>query len=285
MAKPSSSASFSSYVNYTMGLGILTAEEEKELAVAIFDRNDKEAVQKLVTSHLGFVNAIARKFVGYNLPLEDLVQEGAIGLIRAAEKFNPNMNVRFASYAAHWIKASIFDYAVKNHSVVRVATSKAQRKLFFKLRSQQKDGAWFSAGEVANISEELDVKECEVREMELRLSGQPVSFDSTAANDDDNFAPSLQETLAEENDSIQQYEEYEYAVYQETVLRSALATLNDRERIVIQQRWLSDSEDKLMLRDIADMFGVSVERARQIEADAIKKLRKKVLLLDNTLTR
>jgi RNA polymerase sigma-32 factor len=251
---------------------MLSAEDEHDLAVRLRDHQDLEAARSLVMSHLRFVVRIARGYNGYGLPQHDLIQEGTVGLMKAVRRFDPEMGVRLVSFAVHWIKAEIHEYILRNWRIVKVATTKAQRKLFFNLRSAKKRLGWFSQQEVNEVAEDLGVKPETVLEMESRLANYDVAFDGVDNADDDvpNAAPAAYlpdlrhepSTLLERADS---------AAAQRDELYSALETLDARSRDILQRRWLNDGKETL--HELADEYGVSAERIRQIEAAALKKLR------------
>ncbi len=260
------------YINSVHSIGILTSEEEKKLAEDLYYRNDLDAARKLVLAHLRFVIYIAKTYSGYGLPEADLIQEGNVGLMKAIRKFNPEMGVRLVSFAVHWVKAEIHEYVLKNWKIVKIATTKAQRKLFFNLRSKKKGLGWLTEEEVKAMAEDLGVKPSEVREMEKRLSGIDMPFDLLSDSDDDeaSFAPSqyLEDSDADpsmifekdnlsENNSLQLYE--------------AINQLDDRSRDILQDRWLAD--EKLTLHELAEKYHISAERVRQIEKNAMKKIK------------
>ncbi len=261
------------YVSAAFQLPMLSAEEEHDYAVRLRDRNDLVAARALVMSHLRFVVRIARGYSGYGLPQSDLIQEGTVGLMKAVRRFNPDMGVRLVSFAVHWIKAEIHEYILRNWRIVKVATTKAQRKLFFNLRSAKKRLGWFSQQEVREVAEDLGVKPETVLEMESRLANYDLSFDGTDADDEDSvsiapaaYLPDLRHepsTVLERADS---------AAFERDGLYEALESLDQRSRDILQRRWLN--EGKETLHELADEYGVSAERIRQIEAAAMKKLRK-----------
>ena len=260
------------YVSAAFQLPMLSAEEEHDLAVRLRDRQDLAAAQALVMSHLRFVVRIARGYNGYGLPQSDLVQEGTVGLMKAVRRFDPDMGVRLVSFAVHWIKAEIHEYILRNWRIVKVATTKAQRKLFFNLRSAKKRLGWFSQQEVEQVAEDLGVKPETVLEMESRLSNYDTAFDGSASDDDDGpalapaaYLPDLRDepaTMIEQADTEQ---------HERDGLYNALAALDERSRDIVARRWLS--ENKETLHELAAEYGVSAERIRQIEAAAMKKLR------------
>ncbi len=262
--------SIDSYISAAYQLPMLTAQEEHDLAVRLRDHNDLEAARALVLSHLRFVVRIARNYSGYGLPFPDLVQEGTVGLMKAVKRFDPDMNVRLVSFAVHWIKAEIHEFILRNWRIVKVATTKAQRKLFFNLRSSKKRLGWFSQKEVEEVAEDLGVKPETVLEMEARMANYDVAFENDNGDDDAPLAPAsyLADTRMEPS---HQLEEEDSETYEKTRLRGALRTLDERSRAILEARWLSDK--KATLHELADRFGVSAERIRQIEKNAMKKLR------------
>ncbi len=266
----SHSGSIESYVQQVSRIKMLTAEEENSLAVRLFENEDVEAARKLVMSHLRFVVHIAKSYAGYGLPQADLIQEGNIGLMKAVKRFDPNVGVRLVSFAVHWIKAEIHEFVLKNWRIVKVATTKAQRKLFFNLRKSKKRLGWFTHAEVQKVAEELNVSTKEVLQMESRMASQDTAFD--LGNDDDEsttFSPAqyLEDKSADIESSVIMSELDENASKR---LYSAIRLLDARSQHIIETRWLSD--DKLTLQDLADEYQVSAERVRQIEKNAMKKL-------------
>ena len=263
------------YINSVHSIGILTPEEEKKLAEDLYYRKDLDAARKLVLAHLRFVIYIAKSYSGYGLSEADLIQEGNIGLMKAIRKFNPEMGVRLVSFAVHGVKAEIHEYVLKNWKIVKIATTKAQRKLFFNLRGKKKGLDWFTEEEIEQVAKDLGVKPSEVREMEKRLSGSDMSFDPLSDSDDDEatYAPSqyLQDEDANpadifENDSLS--EENTSQLYE------AINQLDDRSRDILQDRWLAD--EKLTLHDLAEKYEISAERVRQIEKNAMKKVKQSI---------
>jgi len=266
--------SVESYIQAINGIAMLSAEEERALAVRLTQRNDLEAARQLILAHLRFVVHIARGYLGYGLPLGDLVQEGNIGLMKAVKRFDPEHGVRLVSFAVHWIRAEIHEFILRNWRIVKVATTKAQRKLFFNLRSSKKRLGWFSKEEVAAVAKDLGVSADTVLEMESRLSGQDISFDpspQTDSNEDqDNTAPAayLQDAHADPAASLEQQEWEEQA---SSRLAEALESLDPRSRDIVRRRWLSDN--KPTLHELAAEYSVSAERIRQLEGNAMKKLK------------
>ncbi len=266
----SSNGSIESYVQAVSSIEMLSAEEEKSLAVKLFENEDLEAARQLVMSHLRFVVHIAKSYSGYGLPQADLIQEGNIGLMKAVKRFDPNVGVRLVSFAVHWIKAEIHEYVLKNWRIVKVATTKAQRKLFFNLRKAKKRLGWFTNEEVEKVAEELNVSKKEVLQMESRMANQDTAFD--LGNDDDeasSFSPAqyLEDKSTDVEASVINSDWDELASKR---LYSAIKTLDERSQHIIETRWLAD--DKLTLQDLADEYQVSAERVRQIEKNAMKKL-------------
>jgi RNA polymerase sigma-32 factor len=262
------------YTNLVHTIPVLTAEEENELATRLHQQGDLEAAQRLVLSHLRFVVRIAKGYNGYGLPIADLIQEGNIGLMKAVKRFDPDKGVRLVSFAVHWIRAEIHEYVIRNWRIVKIATTKAQRKLFFNLRSAKQRLGWLNQEEVEAVAEDLGVTPSNVLDMERRLAQPDASFDLPADTDDEdnNFSPVAYLT-APEADPSTQLEQADYADYQQTKLSSALATLDERSQDIIRQRWLQE-DDKATLHTLADQYQVSAERIRQIENNALKKLQK-----------
>jgi RNA polymerase sigma-32 factor len=262
------------YTNLVHTIPVLTAEEENELATRLHQQGDLEAAQRLVLSHLRFVVRIAKGYSGYGLPVADLIQEGNIGLMKAVKRFDPDKGVRLVSFAVHWIRAEIHEYVIRNWRIVKIATTKAQRKLFFNLRSAKQRLGWLNQEEVEAVAEDLGVTPSNVLDMERRLAQPDASFDLPADTDDEdnNFSPVAYLT-APEADPSTQLEQADYADYQQTKLSSALATLDERSQDIIRQRWLQE-DDKATLHTLADQYQVSAERIRQIENNALKKLQK-----------
>ena len=266
--------SLEAYVAQVSSIPMLGREEEMELARRFHEDQDLDAARDLVLSHLRFVVHIARGYMGYGLPVGDLIQEGNVGLMKAVKRFDPDMGVRLVSFAVHWIRAEIHEFVIRNWRLVRVATTKAQRKLFFNLRRMKKNLAWLSDAEANAVAGELGVEPGEVREMERRLSARDLSFDPApdAGDEESVVSPSLYLPSAEADPAmIVEQDQWDGAV--SGSLATALQGLDDRSRAVIKARWLAESEDKKTLQDLADEFGVSAERIRQIESAAIGKLR------------
>ena len=265
--------SLDAYVQAVHAIPVLSVEQERELALRFHDEQDLEAARQLVLHHLRFVVHVARGYMGYGLPLGDLVQEGNIGLMKAVKRFDPGVGVRLVSFAVHWIKAEMHEYILKNWRIVKVATTKAQRKLFFNLRKSKKRLGWMNRAEVEAIAKDLGVTPEEVLEMESRLAGKDVGFDLTAESEDEDSATVAPVTyLADvDADPAKAIEREDYEARSEAKLEHALTGLDDRSRHILQRRWLD--EEKATLQELADHYKVSAERIRQLENNAIKKLR------------
>ena len=261
------------YLNSIQNIAILSPEEERKLAEDLYYREDLEAARQLVMAHLRFVVHIARGYSGYGLPQADLIQEGNVGLMKAVRKFNPEVGVRLISFAVHWIKSEIHEYVLKNWKIVKVATTKAQRKLFFNLRNKKKDITWLSEDDVKMISNELDVKEDTVREMEQRMSSHDVSFDPYSADDSEegNIYSPADYLTNEDSDPMEIVEKEDFARDQINQLQSAISDLDERSQLILKERWLTD--DKPTLHELADKYEISAERIRQIEKKAMEKIR------------
>ena len=264
--------SLEGYIQAVNSIPMLTAEKERELAEQLQNHGDLEAARQLVMSHLRFVVHIARNYSGYGLPQADLVQEGNIGLMKAVKRFDPTVGVRLVSFAVHWIKAEIHEYVLRNWRMVKVATTKAQRKLFFNLRKNKKRLGWFNQDEVRTVADELGVSPEDVTEMEARMSGQDHSFDGYDDDESEsNFAPAhyLED---KSSDLAAVYENSNWDNHAEHRLTYALQGLDERSQQIIRARWL-DEDNKLTLQELADRYGVSAERVRQLEKNALKKLK------------
>ncbi len=268
---PSAVGSLDQYIQRVNRIPLLTEKEESDLARSLRDEGDVEAARKLVLSHLRVVVAIARGYLGYGLPHSDLIQEGNVGLMKAVKRFDPDRGVRLVSFAIHWIKAEIHEYIVKNWRLVKIATTKAQRKLFVNLRSMKPSSSTLQGDEVLAVAQQLGVKPEEVREMETRLSGADVALEAGPDDDEERFAPIayLADPHAEPSEVIAQRQ---YAHLQDEGLHSALAKLDERSRAIVQRRWLTEGE-AATLHELAAEYGVSAERIRQIEAKAMQKMR------------
>ena len=262
--------SIETYIQAVSSISMLSADEERSLAERLQQDDDLQAARKLIMSHLRFVVHIAKSYSGYGLPQADLIQEGNIGLMKAVKRFDPSMGVRLVSFAVHWIKAEIHEFVLRNWRIVKVATTKAQRKLFFNLRKNKKRLGWFTHAEVQQVADELGVSTKEVLQMEARMSSQDQAFDLSADDDESgNFAPVqyLEDKSADvESDVVNS----NWDSNASDKLYSAIKTLDERSQYIIQTRWLSD--DKITLQDLAEKYQVSAERVRQIEKNAMKKL-------------
>jgi RNA polymerase sigma-32 factor len=260
-----------SYIQATRSIPMLSAEEEHQLAVQLQEQGDLDSAQKLVLSHLRFVVHIARGYSGYGLPQADLIQEGNIGLMKAVKRFDPSVGVRLVSFAVYWIRAEIHEFILRNWRIVKVATTKAQRKLFFNLRSSKTRLGWFNQDEVEGVARDLGVSPQDVLEMESRMSGQDITFDAPD-DDDDGYTASPVNYLEDvSHEPSRVIEANDWEAHNQQQLSTALTKLDDRSRDIIQQRWLTD--DKATLHQLADKYQVSAERIRQLENNAIKKLK------------
>ncbi len=266
--------SMESYISAAFQLPMLSQQEEHDLAVRWRKNKDLEAARQLVMSHLRFVVRIARQYAGYGLPQPDLIQEGTVGLMKAVRRFDPEVGVRLASFAVHWIKAEIHEFILRNWRIVKIATTKAQRKLFFNLRSSKKRLGWFSEEEIQDVAKDLGVKPEEVRNMEARLNNYDMAFDAGDSDGDDehvapvSYLPDMRmepERIIEAEDTERDENERLYAAMQE---------LDERSQDILRRRWLS--EKKATLHELADEYGVSAERIRQIEKAAMNKLQEKI---------
>jgi RNA polymerase sigma-32 factor len=263
--------SLDAYIASVGQIPLLSAAEEKQLAERLHHDGDLAAAQQLVLSNLRFVVHIARGYMGYGLPLADLIQEGNIGLMKAVKRFDPDVGVRLISFAVHWVKSEIHEYVLKNWRIVKIATTKAQRKLFFNLRSSKKRLGWMNRAEVERIAAELNVKPEEVLQMESRLGGQDVSFSATPADGEESYVP--EDYLADHSDGYAAIEQAEWQDQREAKMHDGLLALTERERDIVNRRWLNEDQ-KAGLQELADEYGVSAERIRQIESAAMKKMRK-----------
>jgi RNA polymerase sigma-32 factor len=261
------------YIQAANAIPVLTAEEEVALAKRLRETNDLDAAKRLVLSHLRFVVHVARGYAGYGLQLGDLIQEGNIGLMKAVRRFDPDVGVRLVSFAVHWIRAEIHEFVLRNWRLVRVATTKAQRKLFFNLRKAKKHLGWLSKEEAEAVATDLGVTTRDVAEMEQRLSGRDVSFDPDPEDDED-FAPATYLPSPVSSDPASSVERDDSDSNDHDRLTAALAGLDERSRMIVSRRWLAES--KATLHELAAEYGVSAERVRQIEANAIGKLKKQL---------
>ena len=260
------------YLSQVYSIPVLTREEELELTREFYETEDIKVAHKLVISHLRFVVHIAKSYAGYGLPLADVIQEGNLGLLKAVKKFDPDKGVRLVSFAVHWIKAEIHEFILKNWRIVKIATTKAQRKLFFNLRSKKKSTGWLTDKEAKKIAADLDVSYKEVMHMENRLNSADSAFDMPCDEEDDEKAFSPSQYLEDHSFSPDQIVEKEnYESVNHTALMKNISTLDRRAQDIIRARWLDDH--KLTLNELADKYSVSAERIRQIEASAFKKLK------------
>ncbi|MFK5984418.1 MAG: RNA polymerase sigma factor RpoH [Pseudomonadota bacterium] len=264
--------SLSAYISAVNNIPILTVEEEKSLARDVQSEQDIESAQRLVMSHLRFVVHVARGYGGYGLSQGDLIQEGNIGLMKAVKRFDPTKGVRLVSFAVHWIKAEIHEFILKNWRIVKIATTKAQRKLFFNLRRKKKRLGWFNDAEVKAVAEDLGVTTKDVLQMEARLTYQDNTYDYVDDSDDDNPIPSPASYIeSKEVQPEQAYIKKDTSTRDSQNLRNAMATLDERSKDIVTKRWLSD--DKTTLQELANEYSVSAERIRQLENNAMKKLK------------
>ncbi len=265
-----SMGSIESYIQSVNSFPLLSQNEENKLAKRLRDYGDIQAAHRLILSHLRFVVSIARGYKGYGLPQADLIQEGNVGLMKAVKRFDPERGVRLVSFAVHWIKAEIHEFIMRNWRLVKIATTKQQRKLFFNLRSMKQRLETLNSGEVDAIAEQLNVKPDEVVEMEKRFSGKDISLEPLSEDEDDNFGPIAY--LTDGSDPSQILETEQNNVLRNEGLKQSLDCLDERSRHIIEARWLRE-KDTATLHDLADELGVSAERVRQIEAKAIQKIR------------
>lgn len=262
-----------SYIKSVKSLPLLTAEEEKVLAEKLYYQKDLEAARQLILASLRFVVPIARSYQGYGLPMSDLVQEGNIGLMKAVKRFNPEEKVRLMTFAVHWIRAEINEFVIKNWRIVKTATTKAQRKLFFKLRGAKNTLTWFSDKQADEVAEQLGVTRADVIEMDSRLYGKDMQVDMSRDDEESEgyFSPVLISQMPTPEESLIQKNEEDY---HQIAMHQALAALDDRSKAIIQARWLSD--DKVGLKELSERFQVSMERIRQIEVQAMKKMKQAI---------
>ena len=264
--------SIENYISTVNRIPMLTPDREHQLGVALKARGDLAAASEMVLSHLRLVVSIARNYTGYGLPHADLIQEGNIGLMKAVKRFDPDRGVRLVSFAVHWIKAEIHEYILKNWRIVKVATTKAQRKLFFNLRSMKPNFGTLSPSDVKEVARVLNVKETDVTEMEKRLSGQEISLEPSNDDEDSKWVSPiayLQDATVDPSERLVVMQKQSAAT---DGMRAALASLDDRSRRIVETRWLNEGEEKT-LHELADEFGVSAERIRQIEAKAMQKMK------------
>ncbi|MDP1606469.1 MAG: RNA polymerase sigma factor RpoH [Rhodocyclaceae bacterium] len=281
---PSPTGSIEAYIQAANRVPLLTLDEEQELSRRLRDAGDREAARMLVMSHLRLVIAVARGYLGYGLPHAELIQEGSVGLMKAVKRFDPERGVRLVSFALHWIKAEIHEYILKNWRLVKLATTKAQRKLFFNLRSMkaalsqkahaEHGFASLSPAEVATVARQLGVKPAEVVEMETRMGGMDISLEPLSDDDEDHYAPAAYLAADISVEPSMQLERKEKDRLHDTGISAALAELDDRSRTIVQRRWLMDDDEAgATLHELAAEYGVSAERIRQIEAKAMQKMK------------
>ena len=263
--------SLDAYIHAIHAIPVLSVEEERALAQNLRETNDLDAARQLVLSHLRFVVHIARGYIGYGLPLGDLIQEGNVGLMKAVKRFDPEVGVRLVSFAVHWIRAEIHEYVLRNWRLVKVATTKAQRKLFFNLRKMKKHLGWLTTDERAAVAADLGVSTAEVAEMEQRLSARDLSFDPQPDSDEDEQYAPVAYLPSPGSDPAQQLAEEDWTEQSDARLHAAISTLDERSQDILRRRWLE--EPKQTLHELAEKYGVSAERIRQLEANAMKKLR------------
>lgn len=260
------------YITAVSSIPVLTVEQERELAERLYYQDDLEAARQLIMAHLRFVVHIAKSYSGYGLSQADLIQEGNVGLMKAVKRFNPEKGVRLVSFAVHWIKAEMHEFILRNWRIVKVATTKSQRKLFFNLRSAKKSLAWLTNDEIKAVAEDLGVEARVVREMEGRLSAHDTSFDAPVDEDEDSAYQAPANYLESKSlDPVLQLEEQDWAEDSHKRLTDAMLQLDDRSKDILHQRWLSDN--KATLHDLAAKYDVSAERIRQLEKNAMKKIR------------
>ena len=265
-------ANLNAYIQGTATVPILSVEEERSLGEALYYEEDLDAARRLVMSHLRFVVHIARSYSGYGLPLADLIQEGNVGLMKAVRRFNPEKGVRVVSFAVHWIKAEMHEYVLKNWRIVKVATTKAQRKLFFNLRSRKTGTHWLTQDETIAIAQDLGVEPSEVTRMESRLSSRDLAFDLPVDMDEESAWQAPQQYLEDQSaDPATVVEAADCVAHKGTQLSAAMSALDARSRDIVARRWLADP--KTTLHELAEEYGVSAERIRQLENNAMKKLR------------
>lgn len=264
--------SLDAYLDRVSRIPVLSREEERDLAERFRSQDDLGAARELVLSHLRFVVHISRGYSGYGLPMGDLIQEGNVGLMKAVKRFDPNVNVRLVSFAVHWIRAEIHEYVLRNWRLVKIATTKAQRKLFFNLRRLKGRLGWMNRAEVEAVAKDLSVRPEDVLQMEARLAGRDLSFNATPEDGEDAYVP--EDYLAAQGDALADLENEEWNGRREAGMKQALEGLDVRSRDILHRRWLQDEKEGL--QELADKYGISAERVRQIEAGAMKKLRKAI---------
>ena len=264
-------SNLNAYMHTVNSIPVLSAERERELAEELYYHENLDAARELVMSHMRFVVHLAKSYNGYGLPLADLIQEGNVGLMKAVKRFNPEKGVRLVSFAVHWIKAEMHEYILRNWRIVKVATTKAQRKLFFNLRSAKKRLAWLNNDEAKAIADDLGVEVKDVQQMENRLTASDMTFDITDSDDDDGVVAPVHYLEDHHSNPAAQLEDADWEASNNNSLHLALSELDDRSQDILQSRWLA--EKKATLHELADKYGVSAERIRQLEKNAMKKLK------------
>ncbi|MEQ1813108.1 MAG: RNA polymerase sigma factor RpoH [Candidatus Nitrotoga sp.] len=272
LSTPLSAASLDRYIQSINRFPLLTAQEELDLATRLQRDNDLSAARQLIIPHLRVVVSVARGYIGYGLPQADLIQEGNIGLMKAVKRFDPSRGVRLVSFALHWIRAEIHEYILRNWRLVKIATTKAQRKLFFNLRSMRQDAAPLKLQEINAIARQLKVGASDVLEMETRFNGHEVALDPTAGDEDDRYMPIAYLASAPESEPSRVIDLKQQETMQSDGLLQALSSLDERSRSIIEARWLAEDGCTATLHELADKFGVSAERIRQIEQKAMQKM-------------
>ena len=263
------------YINTVNAYSVLTAEEEQDLAHRFYDEGDLDAARELIISNLRFVVYLARTYRGYGLPEADIIQEGNVGLMKAVKRFDPNVGVRLVSFAVHWIRAEIHEFIIRNWRIVKIATTKAQRKLFFKLRERKKDFGWLTQSETREIAQDLGVRPQDVTHMEGRLSSNDMAFDMSDDDDEDSASWAPAQMIADDSPTpAEQLEEEQWEAHRQELLYEAMQSLDERSRVILNSRWLSP--DKATLHELAAQFGLSAERIRQIESAAMAKIREQL---------
>lgn len=265
--------SLDAYISYVNQIPMLSQQEEHDLATSLQTQNDLNAARQLVLAHARYVVRVAKGYMGYGLPLGDLIQEGNIGLMKAVKRFDPTMGVRLVTFAVHWIKSEIHEYILRNWRIVKIATTKAQRKLFFNLRSMKKRLGWFTNEEINDVAKDLGVKPETVREMEMRLNNVDTSFDGHADDEEENTFITAPAAYLEDNrySPTEVFEKTDNAEQSSTALHHVLSQLDERSQEILSARWLN--EDKATLQELADKYQISAERVRQLEKNAMKKLK------------
>jgi len=271
LPSPTGAGSLNAYIHAVNRIPVLSVEQEQELARRLRDEEDLDAARQLVLAHLRFVVHVARGYAGYGLPLGDLIQEGNIGLMKAVKRFDPDKGVRLVSFAVHWIRAEMHEFILRNWRIVKVATTKAQRKLFFNLRKAKKELGWLSRNEVQDLAENLNVDTKVVNEMEKRMRGQDVAFDTPVGDEEKAHLSPMAYLEDQSGDPSSVMETVDFAAFRHGMLSSSLEQLDARSRDIVESRWLA--EKKATLHELGDRYGVSAERIRQLEVNAIKKLR------------